>query len=93
MFHATVKECTYFPLAQALPLAVSSQHLSPIRVRSIAMQDHTEGCLKWEPILQVIWKRLQTDLGAARKGNMFSSPVWPAPSGQICFHCLWSYSQ
>lgn len=82
----------FFPLDSTLPLAISTQHLSPIRVIAVAMRAHTGGCLDKEPILQIIQEREQIDLGETMKGNVFSSSVLLAASGQISFHCLWSCS-
>ena len=82
----------FFSSDSRLPLAISIQHLSPIRVIAIAMRDHTGGCLNKEPILQIIQERVQTDLGEAMKGNVFSSGALLAASGQISRHCLWSCS-
>lgn len=51
----------------------------------MAMWDHTGGCLNKEPILQIIQKRVQTDLGEAMKGNMFSSRVQLRLRGKYLF--------
>lgn len=75
----------FFPLTRALPLAISIQHLSSIRVIAIAMRDHTGGCLNKEPILQIIQKRVQTDLGEVMKDNMFSSRVQLRLQGKYLF--------
>lgn len=75
----------FFPLTGALPLAISIQHLSTIRVIAIAVRDHTGGCLNKEPIPQIIQKRVQTDLREAMKGNMFSSRVQLQLQGKYLF--------
>ena len=72
----------FFSSDSRLPLAISIQHLSPIRVIAIAMRDHTGGCLNKEPILQIIQERVQTDLGEAMKGNVFSSGALFRHSGR-----------
>lgn len=75
----------FFPLTRALPLAISIQHLSTIRVIAIAIRDHTGGCRNKEPILQIIQERAQTDLGEVMKGNMFSSRVQLQLQGKYLF--------
>lgn len=60
-----------FFLIQALPLAVSIQHLSPIRVVAIAIQDNSGGRLNKETILQIIHKRVQNELEGSGEGLMF----------------------